>query len=297
MAINWHVVNFDWNCARAFLVTVEKGSLSAAARALNLTQPTLSRQVAALESDLGVTLFERLAKGLEPTESGLELLEHVRAMGDAANSLSITASGKATAIDGNICIACTDVVATFKLPTLIKELRKSHPGIEFEVLASDKASDLKRREADIAIRFFRPTEPDLIAKRCPPQVSALYATPEYLQSLGRRTSPASLADAEWIGFDFNNQNYINALNRFGIPVNRSNFKVFCNNQSTHWEMTKKGLGIGAMPIEIGDKEKTVRRVLAKKHVFKREVWLVTHRELKTNRLLKTVFDFLGANLK
>ncbi|HIG39524.1 MAG TPA: LysR family transcriptional regulator [Gammaproteobacteria bacterium] len=93
--MNWHAVNFDWNCARAFLVTLEKGSLSAAAKALNLTQPTLSGQVAALESELGVTPFERLAKGLGPTKSGLELLEHLRSMGEAANLLSMTASGKA----------------------------------------------------------------------------------------------------------------------------------------------------------------------------------------------------------
>ncbi len=94
-----------------------------------------------------------------------------------------------------------------------------------------------------------------------------------------------------------NQNYIDGLNRFGIPINRSNFKVICNNQSSHWEMQKQGIGIGAMPIDIGDEEKCARRVLPKKHVFNREVWLVAHRELRTNLLLKTVFDFLGDNLK
>jgi len=296
MAINWRAVNFDWNCARAFLVTLEQGSLSAAARALDLTQPTLSRQVAALESDLGVTLFERVGKRLEPTRSGLELLEHVHSMGEAANLLSLTASGQATAIDGEICITCTDLVASHQLPPIIKRLRDMHPGIDFEILASDQVRDLKRREADIAIRYFRPTEPDLIARRLSPQVSALYATPEYLESLKGRVGAKSLENAAFIGFNFMNQQYIEGLNRYGVPVEKSNFKVICNHQSAHWEMTKQGLGIGIMPVDIGDKESAVERVLSKKKVFTREVWLVAHRELRTNRLLNTVFDFLGDSL-
>jgi len=94
-----------------------------------------------------------------------------------------------------------------------------------------------------------------------------------------------------------NQDYINGLNTFGIPINHSNFKVICNHQNTHWEMTKYGVGIGIMPIDIGDKEKRVKRVLPKKLVFEREVWLVAHRELRTSCRLKTVFDFLGDTLR
>ena len=296
MATNRGAVNFDWNRTRAFLATVEQGSLSAAAKVLNLTQPTLSRQITALETELGVTLFERLGKSLELTQSGLELLEHVRSMGKAANLLSLTASGQATSIDGEICITCIDVAATFQLPSIIKQLRVVHPGIALEIIASEQTSDLKRREADIAIRYFRPTEPDLIARKLPVEKSALYATPEYLEGLGVRLTAPALGDADFIGFHFMNQKYIEGLNRFGIPVDHSNFKVICNNQIAHWEMTKQGVGIGVMPIDIGDKEMSVRRVLPKKAVFKRELWLVAHRELRTNRRIKTVFDFLGEKL-
>ena len=211
--------------------------------------------------------------------------------------LSITASGQATALDGEICITCIDTTATFQLPPIIKQLRHAHPGIEFEVIASDHASDLKRREADIAIRYFRPTEPDLIARKLYVEVSALYAAPEYLGSLEGRITTSSLGNATFIGFDYMNQYYIKGLNRFGIPVTSSNFKVICNNHGAHWEMTKQGVGIGIMPTVIGDKEKRVKRVLPKKSEFRREVWLVAHRELRTNRRLKTVFDFLGDNLK
>ena len=130
--MDWRSVKFDWNRARAFLVTAEEGSLSAAARAVGMTQPTLGRQVAALEDELGVALFERVGKGIELTPSGLELLEYVRAMGEAANNVSLAASGKSDSLEGNICISATEAVAAFVLPPIIHKLRQSAPGIDIE---------------------------------------------------------------------------------------------------------------------------------------------------------------------
>ena len=122
--MNWQSISFDWNQVRAFLVTAEEGSFSAAARALGLTQPTLGRQVAALEGHLGVTLFERVGRSLSLTQSGLELLDHVREMGDAAGRISLTASGQSQRIEGQVCITATDVVSIYLLPDALKQLRK-----------------------------------------------------------------------------------------------------------------------------------------------------------------------------
>lgn len=296
MAIHWREVNFDWNCARAFLVTSEEGSLSAAARVLNLTQPTLSRQVAALEGELGVTLFERIGRGLEPTQSGLELLEHVRAMGDAANLLSLTASGQSNEIAGKVCITCTDLDATFRLPLVIRELRDVHPTIEIELLASNNISDLKGREADIAIRGVRPSEPDLIAKRLSTIRASLYATPAYLESIGRPQKPNEFSNAQFLGFYETNHEYIQAFMARDFRLSEENFTIYSNNHMATWEMTKLGLGIGVMPIEIGDNEPLVERVIEDQIVFEGEFWLVSHRELRTNRRVKTVFDFLSEKL-
>lgn len=220
----WRSVKFDWNRARAFLITAEEGSLSAAARALGMTQPTLGRQVAALEKELGVALFERGARGLELTPSGLELLEHVRSMGDAANQLSLTASGQATAIEGNICITAADLTAAFALPPIIHKLRQREPGITVELIASNSASDLKRREADIAIRGFRPTQLDLIARKLGNIEAYLYAAPSYLDQLGQPTSPAMLSQADFVGFDGTDR-LITALNQRGLTLTPSNFPV------------------------------------------------------------------------
>lgn len=162
----------DWNHLRAFLATVESGSLSAAARSLGLTQPTLGRQVAALEQELGVLLFERLGRSLVPTLAGRELFESARSMGEAASRLSIIASGQSQSIEGLVRITASDIVAAHILPPILKRLNEVAPGIVVDVVADNDVRDLMRREADIAIRHVRPEQPDLIARRgAPPPIS------------------------------------------------------------------------------------------------------------------------------
>ena len=134
--MDWRPLRFDWNRARAFLVTVEEGSLSAAARALGMSQPTLGRQVSALEQELGIALFERNGQGLQLTPGGAQLVEHVRAMGEAAMDLSLAASGHSNSIAGRVCISATEVMAMMVLPALIKKLNQHHPSIVIELIAS-----------------------------------------------------------------------------------------------------------------------------------------------------------------
>ena len=289
--MDWRSVAFDWNRARAFLVTAEEGSLSAAARALGMTQPTLGRQVTALEQELGVALLERGARGLELTPSGLDLLAHVRAMGEAANSLSLTASGQASAIEGSICITATEVMAAFILPPIIGKLRRMEPGIIVELIASNSTSDLKRREADIAIRSFRPTQPDLISRKLFDIRAYLYASEAYLRRIGIPESPDDLAKADFIGFNRNDA-LIAALAEIGLKLSRKHFSITTDNHLVQWELVKQGAGIGIMPDALGDAEPGVRRALASLPPLIGEEWLVAHRELKTSRRVRMVFDFL-----
>jgi DNA-binding transcriptional LysR family regulator len=289
--MDWRSVNFDWNRARAFLVTVEEGSLSAAARALGMAQPTLGRQVTALEQELGVVLFERVGRGLALTPSGLELVEHVRAMGDAASRVSLTASGQSQSIEGTIRITTTEVYAAFVLPPIIAKLRPLAPGITIEIVASNAVSDLRRREADIAIRNGRPTDPDLIAKKVKDDLAQLYATPAYLDRIGNPSSLAGFSQADFIGFD-DNKPLLDGLNALGFSLTGRNFPVLTGSHLVHWELVKQGLGVGVMPIRTGDAEPLVRRILPTMDPMEVPVWLVAHRELRTSRRVRLVFDFL-----
>ncbi|MDH3620106.1 MAG: LysR family transcriptional regulator [Gammaproteobacteria bacterium] len=293
--MDWRSVDFDWNRARAFLVTAEEGSLSAAARALGLTQPTLGRQVTALENELGVALFERGGRGLELTPSGLDLLEHVRRMGDAASSFSLTASGQSTSIEGSICITATEVMSAFVLPPILGRLRQLEPGIEIELIASNSVSDLKRREADIAVRVSRPTQSDLIARKVCDANMHMYAASSYLRRIGNPTSPEGFRDADFLGFE-GTASLADTLNERGFALTSRNFPVTTENHLVHWELVKHGLGIGFMTEDVGDAEPMVERVLSDLDPFPIEVWLVAHRELKTSRRVRMVFDFLVSEL-
>ncbi len=293
--MDWRSIRFDWNRARAFLVTAEEGSLSAAARALDMTQPTLGRQVTLLEQELGIALFERGARGLELTPNGLALVEYVRAMGDAASDLSLMASGQSQSLQGNICISATEVAAAYVLPSIIQRLRQMQPDIYIELIASKSVSDLKRREADIALRAFRPTQPDLIAKKLRDVAVHLYAARSYLDSLGNPMSPDDLSKADFIGFDHTDM-LMKAFSELGLKLTPRNFPVIAENHIVQWELVKQGVGIGVMPQEIGDAEPLVERALPTLEPLASDLWLVTHRELKTNRRVRMVFDYLASEL-
>lgn len=294
--MDWRGVNFDWNRARAFLVTAEEGSLSAAARALGLAQPTLGRQVDALEEELGVVLFERVGRGLRLTPSGHELIEHVRAMGDAASRLSMSAFGQNEAMEGTISIAASNAYAGLLLPPILERLRKAEPRIAIELVVSNEASDLLRREADIALRNFRPEEPDLVARRLQDAGARIYGSNAYLDGLGPIQATADLGRATFIA-PGDVGVMIKVLNQQGLGLTEASFPYICADFLVMWEMVKRGMGLGIIDDRIGDAQSGVRRALPGLAPLPFPVWLVAHREIHRNRRLRFVFDFLADALK
>lgn len=294
--MGWRAVKFDWNKARAFLVTAEEGSLSAAARALGMAQPTLGRQVDGLEQELGVVLFERVGRGLTLTPSGMELLEHVRGMGEAAGRVSLTALGQSQALEGSISISASEIYAAVLLTPIVAKLRVEEPGIQVEIVVSNHASDLLRREADIAIRHFHPTEPDLIAKKVRTADAILYAAPSYVEKLGHPTKPYDLRHADFVNMDRNGM-MLKGLNTLGLGLTEANFPLLTESYLVMWELVKQGAGIGILDAHIGDAEPDVVRVLPDLELLSFPIWLVAHRELTTSRRIRRVFDFLAEELK
>jgi DNA-binding transcriptional LysR family regulator len=296
ICMDWRSVKFDWNKARAFLVTAEEGSLSAAARALGMAQPTLGRQVDGLEQELGIVLFERVGRGLTLTPSGLELLEHVRAMGEAAGRVSMTALGQSQALAGTICISASETYAAVLLPPIIAKLRIMEPGIQVEIVVSNHASDLRRREADIAIRNFRPTEPDLIAKKIGDANAVLYATPDYIAKIGNPTKPYDLRHADFVNMDHGGM-MLKGLNSLGLGLTEANFPLLTESYLVMWELVRHGAAIGILDAHIGDADPVVRRVLPDLEPLVFPIWLVSHRELTTSRRIRRVYDFLAEELR
>ncbi|HBM88964.1 MAG TPA: LysR family transcriptional regulator [Rhodobiaceae bacterium] len=295
--MNWEKVTFDWNQARAFLVTAEEGTLSGAGRALGLTQPTLGRQVAALEESLGVTLFERVGKSLALTDAGRELLIHVRTMGEAAGRLSLSAYGQSQMLEGKVSITATDAMSAYHLPQILKTIREAAPGIELDIVSSNDVQDLRRREADIAIRHARPEEPNLIAKLVHETSAHLFASPRYLDVYGRPTCPADLVDAVFIGPE-NPERMLPALAEIGLHLTRDQFKITTNNGVAMYEMISQGLGIGFMPKDFMRNANMVdllnlEQILPEVPPILVPVWIIAHSEVHTSPRVRLVFDILA----
>ena len=293
--MNWQAVRFDWNQARAFLATADVGSLSAAARALGLTQPTLGRQVAALEAELGVTLFERAGRSLSLTRSGIDLLEHFRAMGEAAGRISLVASGQSQAIEGQVRVTASDMVATYHLPPMLKRLREVAPGIAIEIVASNEIRDLRRREADIAIRHVRPEQPDLIARRVGETHARFYASVDYLDRYGRPQSPRELSDADFVGPE-QPERFLPEWNALGLSLTPDNFKVTTSSGTVALELVRRGFGVAPLPQDVAMIAPELECVLPELDPIPMPIWLVTHRELHTSRRIRLVFDLLAEAL-
>ena len=287
---------------RAFLATAEEGSLSGAARVLKSSQPTVGRQVSALEAELGLALFERVGARLELTPGGIELLRHAEAMREAAVGASMTASGRSEAIEGSICLSVGEHFAATILPTIIEKLRTEEPGIEIEIVASNEASDLRRREADIAFRSqtpgqagLSPSQPDLIAARLGALKTGLYASPAYLDRIGRPRMKTDMSRAHFIDFDDSGV-YRAYLNQLGFELSPRHFPVRTASHLVQWALAKSGVGVAATLQMIGEADPDMERVLPD-FAMERSMWLVTHRELKTSRRIRHVFDFLYRELK
>jgi DNA-binding transcriptional LysR family regulator len=293
--MDWDSMRFDWTAARAFLAVAEEGSLSAAARRLGLSQPTIGRQVAALEAQLGLALVERAGRGLVLTPGGADLLDHLRAMGAAAARIGLAAAGHSQVIEGLIRITTSEVYAAFLLPPVIARLRAAHPGIAVEIVASNQPTDLLRREADIAIRNFASTQPEVIAMRLRDDAARPYATPGVIAALGHPRGMADLGEATFLGFA-NNDMLADGLRALGAPVTRRNFPVVTDSHLVQWEFVKRGAGIGLVTEAVGDAEPAVRRVLPDAPPITFPIWLATHRDLRTSRRVRTVFDLLAAEL-
>lgn len=284
--------DFDWTLAQAFLATVEAGSLSAAARNLGASQPTLSRQVAAFADALGVTLFERVGRKLILTDAGTEVATHLRPMAEAANAAARVASGQARSIDGHIRITASDVYAIHLLPPILARLRREAPGVTVEVVATDEITDLRRRDADIAIRNARPEDPVLFARKVADDCGGFYASPAYFDQYGWPKAPEDLNRADFVAID-TVETSMGFYNGLGLSLGAENFPVVTRSIPAQIALVRAGLGIGVAPVHLGETDPALIRALQQTVSLPFPVWVVAHSDLKTSRRVRLVFDLIA----
>jgi len=285
----------DWNLLKSFLITAEEGSLSAAARRLAISQPTVGRHISELEELLDVRLFERTRSGLSPTSTGLALIEDAQSMRAHADAVSRIATGRSESVAGTVRITTSEMLAVFVLPAMLAELRQLEPDIQIELVASDSTDNLLQREADIAVRMYRPTQVDVITRKVADFQLGAFAHRDYLARKGTPTNIDDLTGHDIIGFD-QSPGLIDGMRQLGLEVDRGFFPLRADNQIVGWQTILAGLGIGFTQVWLAQTRNELIQVFEDVDLPVLPAWLTVHRDIRTSPRIRLVYDFLAEKL-
>jgi len=280
----------DWALLRAFLSVANAGSLSRAAQELGSSQPTLSRQMARLEAQVGSALFERTRRGLRLTEAGEALRLPALRMHEHALEWSLAAAGQSRSLAGTVRLTASEMVSAYLLPEVLRDLRQSHPEIQIELVATNAVENLLEREADIALRMVRPTQSVLVARKLSELPLHMYAHRDYVEANGKPTA-ATMLKHQWVGYDRSDQ-MLRGFRAAGYPVAREFFAFRCDNQIVAWQAVLAGLGIGVGMERVARLCPDLVRVLRDIKVPSMPLWITAHRDLRSTPRVKRVFDAL-----
>ncbi len=287
--------SFDWTLIRSFLAALEHGSLLGAAKALHSSQPTLGRHIAELESQLGATLFERTGRGLVPTAMAQRLTDAARMMEAGALQLARQALGQQSESTGTVRISASTPIACYLLPPVIAAMRESLPEIQVDLVASNSVSNLLKREADIAIRMVQPDQASLVAKRIGQVRLGIFARRDYLRRRGLPRQAEDLLRHDLIGLDSAND-IIEGFGKMGLPIQREHFSFRTDDLIVGWQAVRAGLGIGFVSNYVARTDSEVLPILESIKLPSLPMWLVVHREIRSNRRIRAVYDFLAHHL-
>lgn len=285
----------DWALWRTFAAVVIEGSLSGAGRALGLSQPTVGRHIETLEAQLGLSLFERTLGGLKPNAAALRLYEPVKTAQVALAEAAILAQGAQTEAGGTVRITASTIISNYVLPDILGRVRECHPSIALEIVPSDSAENLLMREADIALRMFRPTQLELVTRHLGDIVIVPVAHERYLARRGRPTSLDELMRHDLIGYDRSDA-IVEHVRKLGHAISRDNFPLRSDDQTHLWELVKAGLGIGFGQENLALATPGLVVLPIDLKVPKLPVWLTTHRELFTSHRIRAIYDAVAEGL-
>jgi len=286
----------DWDLYRSFLHVFREGSLSGAARVLGTSQPTVGRHIDTLEASLDKKLFIRTLEGLIPTEAARQLAVSVEAMASLSKAALRTLSATASEETGTVRITASEIIGVEVLPPILCALQTDHPSIAIELALSNRNEDLLHGAADIAVRMERPRQSSLVAKKLGAVRLGLFAHRDYLKRHGTPKTVADLSDHALIGFD-RNREFLQVLHDWGLNLAIEDFSFRTDSDHAQAAALRAGLGIGVSQLGIAKRHPQLRQVLGESLVFSLEMWLAVHRDLRSNKRIKIVYDRLARELR
>jgi len=274
----------DWEDLRFFLVLSRCGSLSAAARELEVDHATVGRRIAALEASLGLRLIDRLPRSRPLTEDGAAIAAAAERMEALAEEVLRRSRGASLTLSGAVRVSLPPVLATLCVAPRIETLRRLHPQLKLVLLASPTFAALDRGEADIAIRMSRPEEPDAVARRVGAMRFRLYASrdlaarpPEEWEFVGFDESLGHLAQQLWL--------------RKVAGGRRLAFEA--NDLFAQQAAARAGAGAAALPTFMGDEDEALVSLPIESEPPKRDLWLIAYPDLRRSPAVRAVMDFLA----
>jgi DNA-binding transcriptional LysR family regulator len=286
----------DWNLLRSFITVHETGTLTEAARRLGNTQPSVGRHLRELEAAVGEALFVRRPGRLEPTQRAHDLYATVCGMKHSVASAQGLFSGGQARVVGTVRVAASEVYAYHVITPILAALLSEHPGLEIALSVSNRADNLLRRDADIAVRFFRPEQDDLIAIHVGDTELGLYAHESYLQRFGEPTGLDVPEDAFVAGFD-RETTPIGAFLKVPAPALRVRFRLRTDAMLSRQAAVETGCGIGVFLADVAAERPGLRRVLAGHFGQAQHVWLCAHAELRRSASMRVVWERLESRLR
>lgn len=287
-------LNIGWELYRSFLGVLEEGSLSGAARQLGITQPTVGRHIAALETALGVVLFTRSPTGLLPTAVAHTMRAHAETMERTAAALERSACAQGDEVRGVVRVSASEVVGVEVLPPIITRLRQQHPHLKVELVLTNRLIDLLQLEADIAVRMVRPSQEQLLAQRIGLIEVGLHARDDYLHQHGTPQELKDLSGHAVIGYDRENA-FIRSLAVKGFE--RSTFALSSDSDLAQLALIRAGAGIGGCQVKLAKQDARLQRVLPEAFALKLDTWVTMHEDLRNSPRCRATFDALVAGLQ
>lgn len=287
-----------WELYRSFLGVLVEGSLSGAARALGITQPTVGRHVQSLEKSLGFALFTRSQTGLLPTEAALALRGHAEAMRSTAAALQRAAESQGEGVKGTVRVSASEVIGVEVLPPIVAGLRDAYPQLRIELVLTNRVQDLLHREADIAVRMTSPKQDVLVARRVGTVELGLHAHQRYLDQHGTPSQPGDLAGHALIGFDEETP-FLRAAAK-AVPAlsgwTRRNFTLRTDSDLGQLALLRAGCGIGVCQVALARRDPDLVRVLPGHFTLPLHTWVTMHEDLRDSPRCRVAFDALVTGL-
>jgi DNA-binding transcriptional LysR family regulator len=289
------MASLDWNALQFALALARQQSLERAAEVLSVDPSTVSRRVRALEREVGARVFDRTATGHRPTAVGRRLLETAERIEADIAAMEREASRADERLEGVVRIATSDAFGRHRLSGILGSFRRRHPLVDFEVVADVRPASLIRRDADLAIRFVRPTQALLASRRIALLGHGLYGSRDYLarhpfdpgasthghELIGYHSSLSTLPEARWL-------QQRSQGSRFSLRANRVDLLVTA---------ALEGMGLAVLPCYVADPEPGLVRLLGPGEVLTRELWLVLHRDSRRIGRVRAFVDHLTAEIQ